>query len=173
MSYTVGLLLGVLAGGATGVFLVALLFKLRVLDQTFDERQERARGRAFARGFTVMAVSIVLYGLSDLLFDHWADTLAGCILCVCAGAVAFAVSCIRQDAYLSLRERPRQVVAILAVFSGFNLALSAYYLYDGTLMEYGTLTFRAANLFAGLACAAVLAVYAARRRSLRAETEEE
>ena len=120
-----------------------------------------------------MAVSTVLYGLSDLLFDHWADTLAGCILCVCAGAVAFAVSCIRQDAYLSLRERPRQVVAILAVFSGFNLALSAYYLYDGTLMEYGTLTFRAANLFAGLACAAVLAVYAARRRSLRAETEEE
>ena len=65
------------------------------------------------------------------------------------------------------------MAAVLAVFGGFNLALSAYYIYDGTLVEYGALTFRAANLFAGLACAAVLAVYAARRRSLRAETEEE
>ena len=35
--------IALLAGGATGVFLVALLFKLRVLDQTFDERQERVR----------------------------------------------------------------------------------------------------------------------------------
>lgn len=45
MSYHFGLLLGMLTGMLAGIVLVAILFKKKVLDMHFDERQELARGR--------------------------------------------------------------------------------------------------------------------------------
>lgn len=165
MAHTFGVLLGALAGGATGVFLVAVLFKYKILDNTFDERQERARGQAFARGFVAMIVSVLAYGVSDLLFGRWIEPLAGAMLCVCVGAAVFAAGCIRRDAYLSLQERPAQVAAVLAAFGGLNLALSLLYIHRGELVQGGVLTFRAANLFAGATCLAILLVYAAHRRA--------
>ena len=51
MEYSMGHLLGALVGALLGLGLVALLFKLKVMDLTFDERQERARGQAYKYGF--------------------------------------------------------------------------------------------------------------------------
>lgn len=43
----IALVLGLCAGFVAGIFTVALLFRAKVLDMHFDERQERARGVAF------------------------------------------------------------------------------------------------------------------------------
>ena len=46
-----GIAVGLTVGLAIGLLFVALLFRKKVLDCTFDERQERARGVAFKYGF--------------------------------------------------------------------------------------------------------------------------
>ena len=44
MEHSVGYLFGLVVGVLVGVGIIALLFKLKVMDLTSDERQERARG---------------------------------------------------------------------------------------------------------------------------------
>lgn len=173
MEHNMGMMLGLLTGVAVGLLIVVLLFKKKVLDMTFDERQERARGQAFARGFVTLVVCVAVYGISDAILGHWINVLAGCMLCVCVAVTVFAIVCIRKDAYLSLKERPRQIMALFAVLAAVNLAIGAIYVYNGTLVENGMLTFRACNPIAGVMMALVLAVYAVKYLRDRKETEEE
>ena len=39
LGYNLGMLAGVLVGAFVGIGIIALLFKLKVMDLTFDERQ--------------------------------------------------------------------------------------------------------------------------------------
>ena len=172
MEHQLGLLVGLAAGLAAGLALVALLLKKRVIDMTFDERQERARGRAFQWGFSTLAVLSVLYGLTDTLVGRWCDTLAGVTLCVLAALVVFAAVCIRNDAYLSLKERPGTVTSLLAVLALVNLAYGGVILAGGRVVEGGVLTFRVCNLAAGAAIAAILLLYIGKRLADRREEAE-
>ena len=54
--------MGIVVGILVGVGIVALLFKLKVMDLTFDERQERARGQAYKYGFWTLLTCLLLYG---------------------------------------------------------------------------------------------------------------
>ena len=47
MEHSLGYIFGLLVGILVGVGIVALLFKLKVMDLTVDERQGRARGQAY------------------------------------------------------------------------------------------------------------------------------
>lgn len=154
-----GLLLGLLAGG----LILRLLFKRRVLDCTFDERQELARGVAYKYGFITLLVSIFAYGMLELVVGRWCDALAGAALCFAPGLCVFAVTCIRRDAYLSLRESPRKVMVLFALIALFNLVLGGISLASGELVVDGLLTFRAANPILGLAILVILAVYLGNR----------
>lgn len=159
MEYRLGVALGLAAGIAAGVLVVVLLFKKRILDCTFDERQERARGVAFKYGFFALMFSIILYGILDMALGRWCDAMAGASLCLCAGLTVFAVTCIVKDAYLSLKENPRNIMTLFAVISVVNIAFGAVHILDGDMVENGILTFRCTNLVVGLMTTVVLAVY--------------
>lgn len=159
MEYRLGVALGLAAGIAAGVLVVVLLFKKRILDCTFDERQERARGVAFKYGFFALMFSIILYGMLDMALGRWCDAMAGASLCLCAGITVFAVTCIVKDAYLSLKENPRNIMTLFAVISVVNIAFGAVHILDGDMVENGILTFRCTNLVVGLMTTVVLAVY--------------
>ena len=58
--YNLGMLAAVLVGVLVGVGIIALLFKLKVMDLTFDERQERARGQAYKYGFWTLLTCLLL-----------------------------------------------------------------------------------------------------------------
>ena len=103
MSYHFGLLLGMLTGMLAGIVLVAILFKKKVLDMHFDERQELARGKAFQYGFLTLVVCLYAYGATELAVGHWCDVLAGVTICIALSMGVFAVTCICRDAYLSFR----------------------------------------------------------------------
>lgn len=170
-AYQITLALCLCAGFVAAGVLVALLFRVRVLDMHFDERQERARGVAFRYGFYTLAACVLLYGFSDLVY-HWCDVLVGCVLSLFTGVTVLAVTAIRHDAYLGLYERPRQIMVLFAVIATVNLGLGVINLLDGGAVINGVLTFRVVNLLAGITAAVILAAYAF-RCFRQQETEED
>ena len=159
--YNFGLLVGVLVGALVGVGIIALLFKLKVMDLTFDERQERARGQAYKYGFWTLMGCLLLYGFSNMVLGRWCDVITGVMLCVAVAMVVFASVCIVKDAYLSLKEKPRTVMTLLAVVSVLNLAIGAMNWKNGRVFRDGILTYSAANGICGAMVLVILVVYIA------------
>lgn len=172
-AYNWGLTLGLLTGAAVGVVIVWLLFKKRILNNTFDERQELARGKAFQYAYYTLLVAVFAYGLSTYIVGRWIDLLTGLTLCMCISVAVFAIVCIRKNAYLSLKERPKQIMALFAVLSVFNLGIGLIYYMNGSLVEDGVLSFRACNPLVGVLTVIVMIVYAAEQALSRRESEEE
>ena len=159
MEHSVGYILGILVGVLVGVGVVALLFKLKAVDLTFDERQERARGQAYKYGFWTLVVCLFLYGFSDQIFGRWCDVLAGAMLCIAAALMVFTSVCIVKDAYLSLKEKPRTIMILLTVVGSLNLAIGIMNWKNGRVVQDGILTFGAANGICGIMVLVILAVY--------------
>lgn len=157
--YHMGMVLGLSAGILAGLLVVALLFKKKVLDMHFDERQELARGKAFQYGFFTLIIAVYAYGISDMMFGRWCDVLTGVTICLTVGLCVFAITCILKDAYLSLREKPRTVMTMFVLISAVNLGFGGMYAVSGDLLENGVLTFRAVNPILGLATLVILIVY--------------
>lgn len=158
-SYHMGVLFGILVGVVAAAGLLAFLFKKKVLDMHFDERQELARGKAFQYGFFTLMIAVYVYGTSDVIFGRWCDVLTGVTICIAAGICVFAITCILKDAYLSLREKPRTIMTMFALMTLVNLGFGAMYAYSGDLVEDGVLTFRAVNPIIGFATLVILIVY--------------
>ncbi len=158
-NYHAGLALGILVGVIAASGLLAFLFKKKVLDCHFDERQERARGKAFQYGFFTLLIAAYAYGVSDVLLGRWCDVLTGVTLCIALALCVFAVTCILKDAYLSLREKPRTIMTFFALLSIVNLGLGVMYHISPGLTENGVLTFRAVNPIIGAAVLVILIVY--------------
>lgn len=161
--------LGLCCGLAAGIVLVALLFKKKVLDMTFDERQDRVRGTAYQYAFFTLMIAVWIYGIADLVLGRWCDALAGISLCVGVSITVFAVICIVKDAYLGLKERPRAVMTLLMLMTVFNLGVGGVYLASGELVEGGVLTFRAVNPIMGAVTLVILLVYLANVAAERKE----
>ncbi len=157
--YHTGILVGLTAGILAGLAFVVFLFKKKILDTHFDERQEQARGKAFQYGFFTLLIAAFAYGISDLLLGRWCDTLAGVSLCIALAICVFAITCILKDAYLSLREKPRTIITFFALLSAVNLGLGVMYHISPGLTENGLLTYRAVNPIMGTATLVILLVY--------------
>lgn len=169
--YHAGIMVGLAAGIVAGLIFVAFLFRKKVLDCHFDERQELARGKAFQYGFFTLLISTYVYGTSDVVFGRWCDALAGVTICLAISLCVFAVTCILKDAYLSLREKPRVVMTMFALLTLINLGFGVMYGVSGDLVEDGVLTFRAVNPIIGLATLVILIVYIV-NHLLRSREEE-
>ena len=160
LGYNFGLLTGVLVGALVGLGMIALLFRLKVMDLTFDERQERARGQAYKYGFWTLMGCLLLYGFSDMVLGRWCDVITGVMLCAAAALIVFGSVCIVKDAYLSLKEKPRTIMTLLTVVTLLNLAIGAMHWKSGRMVRDGVLTFGAANLICGLMVLVIMVVYA-------------
>ena len=154
-----GVFVGLAAGLLAGLAFIMSLFKKKVLDMHFDERQERARGKAFQYGFFTLLIAAYAYGISDVLLGRWCDVLTGVTLCIALALCVFAVTCILKDAYLSLREKPRTVMTMFVLISAVNLGFGVLYALSGDLVEDGVLTFRAVNPIIGVVTLVILIVY--------------
>ena len=154
-----GVFVGLAAGLLAGLAFIMSLFKKKVLDMHFDERQERARGKAFQYGFFTMIISTYFYAVSDIMLGHWCDTMVGVSLCIALAICVFAITCILKDAYLSLREKPRTLMTFM------------FHISPG-LTENGVLTYRAVNPIMGTATLVILIVYIV-NYLLRLREEEE
>lgn len=157
--YHTGLLFGLLCGLFVGFLVLVVLFKKKVLSMEFDERQELARGKAATYGFFTLMISLYVYAVSEMVFGRWCDAMAGVTLCIAVAISVFAIACILKDAYLSLKEKPRQIMTMFTIIAVLNLGLGGAYLFSGDLVEDRILTFRAVNPVVGLMTLVVLIVY--------------
>ena len=78
---------------------------------------------------------------------------------VAAALIVFGSVCIVKDAYLSLKEKPRTVMTLLAVVSVLNLAIGAMNWKNGRVFRDGILTYSAANGICGAITLTILVVY--------------
>ena len=159
LGYNFGMLAGVLVGALVGIGIIALLFKLKVMDLTFDERQERARGQAYKYGFWTLMSCLLLYGFSDMVLGRWCDVITGVMLCIAAALMVFASVCIVKDAYLSLKEKPRRIMTLLTVITAMNLFIGGMNLKCGQVVKDGILTYGAVNGICGVTTLTILVVY--------------
>ena len=159
LGYNFGILAAVLVGALVGLGIIALLFRLKIMDLTFDERQERARGQAYKYGFWTLMTCLLLYGFSDMVLGRWCDVIVGVMLCAGVALVMFASVCIVKDAYLSLKEKPRAIMTLLTVISALNLAIGVINWKSGQVVKDGVLTFAAVNGICGIMMLAILGVY--------------
>ena len=159
LEHNLGMLAGVLVGALVGIGIVALLFKLKVIDLTFDERQERARGQAYKYGFWTLLSCLLLYGFSDMVLGRWCEVLVGAMLCIAAALLVFASICIVKDAYLSLKEKPRVVLTTLTIVAALNLAIGVMNWKNGRVVKDGVLTYSAVNGICGVITLTILVVY--------------
>ena len=159
LGYNFGILAAVLVGALVGLGIIALLFRLKIMDLTFDERQERARGQAYKYGFWTLMTCLLLYGFSDMVLGRWCDVLTGVMLCVAAALIVFGSVCIVKDAYLSLKEKPRAIMTMLTVISVLNLAIGVMNWKNGRVVENGVLTYGAVNGICGVITLTILVVY--------------
>ena len=159
LGYNFGILAAVLVGALVGLGIIALLFRLKIMDLTFDERQERARGQAYKYGFWTLMTCLLLYGFSDMVLGRWCDVIAGVMMCAGVALVVFGSVCIVKDAYLSLKEKPRTIMILLTVVGSLNLAIGIMNWKNGRVVRDGILTFGAANGICGLMVLVILVVY--------------
>lgn len=125
----------------------------------YDERQVLARGRAFMWGFFSLMISLMVYGLADMIVEPWCDTLTGCIICICVSLLVFASICIRQDAFAGIGQRRGRNLTALLVLTLVNLMFGMMRVIDGELLEDGVLCFRSVSLIVGVTTGIILAVY--------------
>lgn len=172
VEYRLGLLLGMAVGIAAGVVILMVLFKKKVLDMHFDERQVQARGRANQCGFFALAVSVWLFSEFGEGFP-WLGAKVGAYLCLDLGATVFAVTAVWKDAYLKPREKPGRAAALLALAGAGCLCLSVFRLWREGLLVDGTLNLWVMVAAASLSDLLVLAVFWHRHISGRREEEAE
>lgn len=171
MEHSLGYLVGILVGVLAGVGLIALLFKLKVMDMTFDERQEQARGTAYQYGFCTLVVSIWLFSQFYQAVP-WVGVEAGGFLCIDLGVTVFAVTAIWKDAYLGLHKKPGRAAAVLGLCGAGCLCLSAFRMWKEGLLADGTLSLWAVIAVLSVSDLLVLAVFWYRQRSGAGEDDE-
>ena len=94
-----------------------------------------------------------------MVLGRWCDVIAGVMLCAGVALVMFASVCIVKDAYLSLKEKPRTVMTLLAVVSALNLAIGVMNWKGGRVVQDGVLTYAAVNGICGVITLTILVVY--------------
>lgn len=167
MEYKLGVVAGMLAGLAVGFLVIHILKRRTIIDFTFDERQMLARGKAYTWAFFTLAVMTLVEAVYTELVGRWCDSLFGAFLCIGVSVVVFAGTCIRNDAYMSLKEKPRTVMLTFGIIALFNLLVSLSPIHEGLIFQNGVVTFRAINLACAALLAVIMVIYATNRMLTR------
>lgn len=189
MEYFFGMVLGIITGLGLYIFLSWLIRKMggkiavggklreRCNPDNFDERQQLARGTAYKRAFFVL----VLYISVASLLSEWADIIlfmsfGGMWIGVCIALTVFAITCIFQDAYMSLYENAKGVIMMLSIVGVLNLVIGSPYLIGKKpLLEDGVISPDCVNLMLGVTFIIVVLAFIGRMvyNNKRLEEDEE
>ncbi|MBQ9674061.1 MAG: hypothetical protein IJV39_05500 [Ruminococcus sp.] len=121
-----------------------LLIKKYSMDDSnrYDERQVAMRSKAYKFGFgTVLAYNVLYYLATAIFFEKplMQDGIAP-MVGVCLGLVVFAIECIRNDAFFSIRQNPWVYMLLCLIVVLSNGYVSFQNIRDGLLIKDGLMT---------------------------------
>lgn len=102
---------GIAAGVAVGLLLVVVILlvnRRKGLDQ-YDERQMVGRGKAFKAGFFTLLSGMAVLFLDGFVYDLPGNPFLWKFGTMMAGMMAFVLTAIHYDAYLSLTDTPKRI----------------------------------------------------------------
>ena len=143
------------------------------LEAGYDERQVSVLGRAYRYAYLTLLFSLFLYIGSEAVFGRWCDAGAGVGICICISVAVLVVTCIWNDAYNRLNERPWRIMLQSIILGILNLVLSILAMRNGEMVEHGILTFRVCCLALSMISGVIPATYLRRWIMQRKEQKEE
>jgi len=160
VSYVLGFVVGLLI--TMGFFIISsLVRKNKGKPCEYDERQLLARGKAYKAAFFVLIVYLLVEGSFKLVTGiEWADSMTRSFIGICLSVTVFAIICILNDAYLSLKEKPAHCIAVFSLIAFVNLAvvLANYFLKVSFLSE-GMLNYHIINFIILIMFAVIMVVF--------------
>lgn len=133
--YRLGFLFGLLTALAVAALVVYLLKRGRAGKCEYDERQELIRGRGFKAAFyTQLIYFLVNFVLRVGLEFEWADNITMDGIGICLSVMVFALTCIQQNAYFPLNQKPKRYLLLFAGLMIMNLGIGFMNLSDGRVM---------------------------------------
>lgn len=163
----------VMAGVIIGIIAVIIglvLGKNQMGSCVFDERQERARGKAYKYGFITLVIYLCIYSFIDDMAEPALESgLSVGAIGICIGVAVFAVVSIWNDAYFSIQQEPKRYAIIFAglFLMNFLLGISNLHASDGEA------NYALANIAVSILAAVVLAAIGVKSLKNRRETDEE
>ncbi len=162
LAYALGLIVGLILAGVILTVMSKMRNKDGKLRMEFDERQKADRNASFAAGFAVLVVMDVMMAALrqtgvQLPFDH----LVEAIICCLVAATVSVILCIHREAWLSLREKPRQIVLALLLCILCNALLA--WINWSEMWTDGILNFRSTNLFVTVFMVVILLAFSIKR----------
>lgn len=89
---------------------------MKLSKNQYDERQLLDRGKAFRYGFfSCLAANCIMYLLNELAFDSSISSRLICFIPIWVSVVVFAISCIRLNAFDTLRTNKTTVMGLWLV----------------------------------------------------------
>ncbi len=189
IEHILGFIAGIIAGLGLVYFLSWIIKKMggkiefggglsrRCNADNYDERQQLARGVAYKRAFFVLMLYIsVVSMLSEVADIIIFMSFGGMWLGVCIALIVFAVSCIFQDAYMSLYENAKGVSMMFSIVGVLNLVIASPYLTgEKPVLEDGVISASCVNLMVGVAFIVILFAFIGRvlYNNKRMEEDEE
>ena len=169
---------GVFAGIAIALaifVIVSLLRKKKAAPAEYDERQQLARGKAYAAGYTTASLYLCAYGILDGLGIVWCEPLVGCIIGVMLSATVVSLSAIKNDAFLTLTENIRSHRLVNGALTLAMVLLFVTELLEGKkLIADGKLTECASSLLIAIFWSVILvAEFVHSRKAKKLESEED
>lgn len=142
---------------------------------SFDERQQLARGQAYKRAFFVLTFYVAVVSmLSEGFHISIFMSFGGLWLGVCIAIIVFAVNCILHDAYMSLYENAKGLIIMLSCVGILNVLIGLDYLTgEKPFLEDGVIAADSLNLIVGMTMLIILFVFIGRLRYNKTHLEED
>ncbi|MDE5966655.1 MAG: hypothetical protein K2G89_07465 [Lachnospiraceae bacterium] len=147
---------------------------LRCKADSYDERQQLARGIAYKRAFFALLFYIaVVSALSEMDISIFMS-FAGMWLGVCIALLVFVITCIVHDAYMSLYENAKGVTMLISSVGVLNILCGFEYLTgEKPILEDGVIAANCVNLMVGITFLIIVVVFVGRLRYNKKQWEED
>ena len=138
----------------------------------YDERQTAVRGRAFKWAYGTLLVALLLYAVTDGLWN-WCVPLTGCAIAITASLYPFLWVCVFGEAYWWTDVSRTGQYVTMALLGLMNLGLGLADAARGDLVVDGELQIGGANLALGSAFIYLFVIAMVQRRRLSRDGEDE
>ncbi len=153
LAYSLGFIAGI-ATVAVVASIIAIIYKKKYgrKKNDYDERQEALRGKAYKAAFFTLIIYMVANGvISKGLGIIWAEAMTEALIGVFLSVTVFVVICIKDDAYLSMSDKPATYLALFSIIGFVNIGISTFFFVrNESFLTDGILNEKAVNLSAGI-----------------------